>query len=136
MYREGEGEPAGSVRQAPDGRKGFTFISDPAVPAMVPTLAVLGQIPDRIGQTGVVVLRLRSSLAANLPGVRSGARDARPSHLAFTLSVEGLLFTPGRCRGATGRGQAAKGAPGAPPGVPRRPRATWAPPPGVGKGIN
>ena len=90
--------------------------------------------PDRTNWRRGSPAEKRSSLAANLPGVRSGARDARPSHRPFTLSVEGLLFTPGRCRGATGRGQAAKGAPGAPPGVPRRPRATWAPPPGTGKG--
>ena len=64
-------------RQAPDGRKGFRFTSDPAVPSMVHTLAVRGQIPDRIGQTNVVVLRLRSSLALWRLGVRSGAWDAR-----------------------------------------------------------
>ena len=123
-------------RQAQEGRKGLGIISCRLVPAFDLPLGPWSQKLDRIGASGIMVIRIPMWSAARSALAWLQRRTGRGNPAHFPTHWEHLFFTLRRSRGATGRYQGPTGAPSTAPRRSRRRRTVPTPFPGEGRGLN
>ena len=117
------------------GWQGFRLISGHLLPTMDPILGAQNQRLIRIGQSGIMVLRLRVPIMADAEACRLQPRTRQNRPKRHNVHCEQLFFTLRRSRGAIKRYQGPTWALLMAPDVLRRPTDGSDGFPGEGKGL-